>query len=71
MAFNKGKMISANVSPILEAMYQLFTGDCIHKHILYRTQNETIYIEACHDKAAMTTTNIYYQVWNLYYGWLS
>ena len=43
---------------LFNAMYQLFTDDCIHKHILYRPQTKIIYIEACHDKAAMTTTNM-------------
>ena len=44
--------------PFKAATYQLFTDDCIHKHILYRPQTNIIYIEARHDKAPMTTTNM-------------
>ena len=44
--------------PFKAATYQLFTGDCIHKHILYRTQTNIVYIEARHDKAPVTTTNM-------------
>ena len=70
MAFNKApnieyqNMISPNVSPI-QGNVSIIYWRLYSQTYLYRAQTKIIYIEPCHDKAAVTTTNIYNQVWNL------